>query len=75
MTWGSLENIFGLKILQLFDEDLDPGSGIFLTLDPGSGVRDGKIRIRDNRPGSTTLPKTLSFLLPALKFISLVIIC
>jgi hypothetical protein len=31
----SLETIFGLKILKLFNADLDPVSGIFLTLDPG----------------------------------------
>ncbi len=31
----SLETIFGLNILQFFDADPDPGSGIFLTLDPG----------------------------------------
>jgi hypothetical protein len=33
----SLETIFGLKILQFFDADADPdpGSGIFLILDPG----------------------------------------
>jgi hypothetical protein len=28
----------GSKILKLFDADPDPGSGIFLTLDPGSGM-------------------------------------
>jgi hypothetical protein len=32
----SLETIFGLKILKFFDADPDPGSEIFLTLDPGS---------------------------------------
>ncbi len=32
----SLETIFGVKILQFFDADPDPGSDIFLTLDPGS---------------------------------------
>ncbi len=35
----SLETIFGLRILKFF---ADPGSGIFLTLDP-----EWKIRIRD----------------------------
>ena len=34
----SLETIFGLKILKFFYVDPDPGSGIFLTLDPGSGI-------------------------------------
>jgi hypothetical protein len=49
----SLETIFGLKIPKVFDVDPDPGSGIFLTLNPT--VRYGKIRIRDIHPGSTTL--------------------
>jgi hypothetical protein len=31
----SLETVFWLKILKLFDADAVPGSGIFLTLDPG----------------------------------------
>ncbi len=31
----SLESVLGLKILKFFDEDPDPGSGNFLTLDPG----------------------------------------
>jgi hypothetical protein len=31
----SLETIFGLKVLEFFDADLDPGSEIFLILDPG----------------------------------------
>jgi hypothetical protein len=31
----SLETIFGFKILKLFDVDPNPGSGIFLTRDPG----------------------------------------
>jgi hypothetical protein len=35
---GSLEIIFWVKILKLFDAD--PGSGKLF--DPGSGVRDGK---------------------------------
>jgi hypothetical protein len=33
-----LETIFWVRILQFFDADPDPGSGIFLTLDPGSGM-------------------------------------
>jgi hypothetical protein len=32
----SLETVFRVKILKLFDAD--PGSGIFLTLYPGSGI-------------------------------------
>jgi hypothetical protein len=31
----SLETFFGLKIFKFFDADADPGSGIFLTQDPG----------------------------------------
>jgi hypothetical protein len=31
----SLEKKFGLKILKFFAADPDPGSGIFLTRDPG----------------------------------------
>jgi hypothetical protein len=33
------------KLLTFFDADAEPGSGIFLTLDPGSGMET--IRIRD----------------------------
>jgi hypothetical protein len=49
----NLETIFGLKILKFFY--VDPGSGIFLTLDPASDIRDGKIRVQDKHPGSATL--------------------
>jgi hypothetical protein len=42
-----------LKYLKLFDEVPDPGSGIFLTQEPESGME--KIRIRDEHPGSATL--------------------
>jgi hypothetical protein len=39
----SLETIFWIKILKLFDANADLGSGnLFLTLDPGSEIRDGK---------------------------------
>jgi hypothetical protein len=55
-TFGSGKNIpdrnsraqkqfFGLKIPKFFDVDPDPGSRIFLTLDPVSGME--KIQIRD----------------------------
>jgi len=40
------KQFFGLKGHKFFDEDPDPGS-----LHPGSGIRDGKIRIRG--PGLT----------------------
>jgi hypothetical protein len=36
----NLEAIFWLKILKFFDADADPGSRIFLTLDPGSGRKN-----------------------------------
>ncbi len=52
----SLETIFGVKILKFFDASPDPGSGIFLTLDPGSGMEE--IRIRGKHSGSATLPPT-----------------
>jgi hypothetical protein len=54
----SLKTIFGVKILKFFDADADPG--IFLTLDPGSGME--KIWIRDKHPGSATLTYKLLFL-------------
>jgi hypothetical protein len=44
---GSLETIFGLKILKFFDEEPDPGFEIRNLLDTGSRIRDGKIRIRN----------------------------
>ncbi len=47
----NLETILWVKILYLlkiFYVDPDPGSGIFLTLDPGRE----KIQIRDKHPGS-----------------------
>jgi hypothetical protein len=51
----SLETIFRSKILKFLDVDPDPGFGIFMTLDPWSGIQHGKIRIRDKHPGSATL--------------------
>jgi hypothetical protein len=47
----SLETVICVKILKLFDAD--PGSRIFLTLDPGTGME--KIRIREKHIGSATL--------------------
>jgi hypothetical protein len=38
----SLETFLGLKILKFFYSDPDPGSGIFLTLDPVSGMENPK---------------------------------
>jgi len=55
----SLETVFELKILIFFDVDPDPGSGIFLTLNQGSGIPDGKIKIQDKHPGSATLARRL----------------
>jgi hypothetical protein len=42
------------------DADPDPGSGIFVTLDPGSGMENLNPRsgIRDKQPGSATLHPT-----------------
>jgi hypothetical protein len=37
----SLEKFFGLKIVKFFDADVDPGSGIFLTLDGFATLRIG----------------------------------
>jgi hypothetical protein len=44
----SLETVFRLKMLKFFVADPD-------LFDPGSEIRDGKIRIRDKHPGSATL--------------------
>jgi hypothetical protein len=52
----SLETIFLLlKILKFFVVDSDPGSGIFLTLDLGSGMEKFGSGIRNKHPGSATL--------------------
>ncbi len=49
----SLETIFWVK---LFDADPDPGSGIFLTLDPGSRMEKfgSGINIPDRNTGCVT---------------------
>jgi hypothetical protein len=47
-----------LKILKFFDGDPDPGSGIFLTLDPG--WKKFGSGIRDKHPGSATLLARIS---------------
>jgi hypothetical protein len=51
----SFETVFGVKILKLFDMEPDPGFGIRSLFDPGSGIWDGKIQIRDKHPGSAIL--------------------
>jgi hypothetical protein len=48
----SLKTIFRLNILKF---------GIRNLFDPGSGIRDGKIRIRDKHSGSATLHVPVSF--------------
>jgi hypothetical protein len=53
----SLKTIFGLKIRKLFYADPDPGTGIFLTLVPGSEME--KVWVRDIYPGSVTLSACL----------------
>jgi hypothetical protein len=55
----NLETIFRVKILEILDTDQDPGSGIFLTLDLGSGMDKFGTGIRDKHPGSATLRKTI----------------
>jgi hypothetical protein len=54
-----LETIFWVKntVLKFF-ADPDPGSGIFLTLDPGSGMEKFGSGIRDKHPGSATHCRT-----------------
>jgi hypothetical protein len=49
----SLETVCGLKIPKFFDAD--PGSGIFLTLDSGSGMEKFGSGIRDRHPRFATL--------------------
>jgi hypothetical protein len=51
----SFEHFFGLKIIDFFDADRDLGSGISLTLDPGSGMEKFESGIRYKHPGSATL--------------------
>jgi hypothetical protein len=41
----SLETVFRVKILKVFNDDPDPGSGIFFTLDPGSRMEKFGSRI------------------------------
>jgi hypothetical protein len=47
----------GMNIPDNFSESLETGSGsgIRYLFDAGSGIQDGKIRIRDKHPGSVTL--------------------
>ncbi len=49
------EQFFGLKILKFFDAGPDPGSGIFLTLDPRSGMEKLGSGIQDKHPGFAAL--------------------
>jgi hypothetical protein len=51
----SFETVFGLKILKFVDADLDPGFGILLTLDLGSGMEKFGSGIWYKHPGSATL--------------------
>jgi hypothetical protein len=50
------KQFLGLKILKLFDAD--PGSGIFLTLDPGLKMGKFGSGILEKHPGSGTLDYT-----------------
>jgi hypothetical protein len=47
----SLETLIWVKIIEFFNTDPDPGSIIFLTLDPG------RKKFRDKHPGSATLAR------------------
>ncbi len=49
----SLGTIFGVKILKFIDTDPDPGSRIYLSLDPG--LKKFGSGIQDKHPGSATL--------------------
>jgi hypothetical protein len=49
------KQFFGLKILKYFDADTKPGFGIFLTLDPGSGMEKFRSGIQDKHLGSAIL--------------------
>jgi hypothetical protein len=53
------KHFFGFKILKFFYVDSDPGSGIFLTWDPGSKSSDPGSG--DKLPGSATLIQTIFF--------------
>ncbi len=55
----SLETIFVLKYLNSLVQMRIRDTGIFFSLDPGSGME--KIRIRSKHPGSATLVSTCSF--------------
>jgi hypothetical protein len=57
-----------IKILKFFDADPDPGCGIFLTLDPGSGIEKFGSRIWDEHPGSATLALRRPFVFTAIVF-------
>ncbi len=50
---GNLKQFLWPKIPKFFDADMDPGSGIFLTLDPGSGMEKFGSGIK--HPGSVIL--------------------
>jgi hypothetical protein len=58
IIFPSLETIFLVKIIKLFYADAYPGSGIFLTLDPGSGIN---IRDPQHFPILFPLPPASSF--------------
>jgi hypothetical protein len=44
-----------IKLLKFFDADPDPGSRIFLSLDPGSGMEKFGSGIEDKHLGSAIL--------------------
>jgi hypothetical protein len=55
LIFENLVSVFGLKILELFDADPNPGSWILSTLDLGFGMEKIASGILDKHPGSKTL--------------------
>jgi len=55
-------------MLQFFVADPDPGSGAFLTLDPGSRMEKFVSGIRDKHPGSATLIQSVTLIINLLNF-------
>jgi hypothetical protein len=59
----SLETVFRVKIPKFVEADPDPGSGIFFTLDPGSGIN-----IQDPQLVSWVLLPTREYVRGPIKF-------
>jgi hypothetical protein len=54
---STLSVFFDKYLLKFFDVDVDPGSGILSTMDPGwkNRILDPEYGIRDKHPGTATL--------------------